>query len=87
MSATASTGHSALDIGKDGLTFETGRSQSISCELGSKDRFDLGRAGAPDPSQSFRLTGSAMTLQRLLTVNLNLRTHGFGHMAITTKLA
>lgn len=49
MAATANTGHSAFDFGRDGLTFETGRSQSISCELRSKDRFHLGRAGAPDP--------------------------------------
>jgi hypothetical protein len=49
MTATANTGHLAFDIGKDGLTFETGRSQSISCELGSKDRCHFGRAGALDP--------------------------------------
>lgn len=63
MSATASTGHSALDIGKDGLTFETGRSQSISCELGSKDRFDLGRAGAPDPERSAEARQSRRSTQ------------------------
>ena len=62
MAATANTGHSAFNIGKDGLTFETGRSQPISCELGSKDRCHLGRAGAPDPNAAVRLLQTCPTL-------------------------
>jgi hypothetical protein len=47
MAAAANTGHFAFDLGKGGLTLDTGRSPLVGCELGSKDRFRLGRTDSP----------------------------------------
>lgn len=46
MAAAANTGHSAFDIGKDGLTCETGRSQSIARPQNVSCSADIGRGNA-----------------------------------------
>jgi hypothetical protein len=51
MAAAADTGHSAMDIEKDGLTFETGLSELISGEPAANDRLRSTRTGTPDPKR------------------------------------